>query len=330
MKALVLGATGLLGANLVRALLQKGYEVRAFKRKTSKTIGIAGLPIETAEGDVMNRDSISEALKECQVLFHAGPYYPTLTIPVREAVGLGLTDVRNVMESAKQARIERVIYTSTLTTIGPPSRKGTLANEDCAFQTRYTNNPYLVAKSAMEDEVRRYAREGLPVVIVNPTALLGPYDSRPSSGTQILMIAKHMMPAYIEGFTNVIDVRDVAMGMVLALERGRVGDRYILGHLNTNQSELNRMIARILGVSPPRIPVPYELARWGSKFGEWTFTHVLHRLPPVPGFFVEVLAQLQHYDCTKAVRELGLPQSPLENAIRDAVKWFREKGYLSA
>src|SRR3989304_3722804 len=130
MKVRVLGATGLLGANLVRALLQKGYEVRAFKRKTSKTIGIAGLPIETAEGNVMNRDSISEALKGCQVLFHAGPYYPLRTIPVQEAVGLGLTDVRNVMESAKQAGLERVIYTSALTTIGPPLRPGVLANED--------------------------------------------------------------------------------------------------------------------------------------------------------------------------------------------------------
>ncbi len=328
MKVLVLGATGQLGANVVRALLQKDYQVRAFKRKTSKTIGIADLPIEMVDGDVMDRDSIANALKGCQVLFHAGPYYPTLTVPVQEAVAKGLTDVRNVMESARQARLEHVVYTSTLTTIGPASREGMLANEDCAFKTLYTNNPYLMAKSAMEDEVRRYAKEGLPVVMVNPTSLLGPYDSRPSSGTQILMIAKHLMPAYVDGLTNVIDVRDVAMGMVMALERGRVGERYILGHLNTTQRELNRMIAHVVGVSPPRIPMPFEMARWGSKLGEWAFTHILHRPPPVPAFFVEVLAHLQHYDCSKAIRELGLPQSPVENAIRDAVKWFRENGYL--
>ncbi len=328
MKALVLGATGLLGANLVRALLKKGYQVKAFKRKTSKTIGIAGLPIETAEGDVMDRDSIVNTLKGCQVLFHAGPYYPALTVPVQEAIGKGLMDVRNVMASAKQARLERVVYTSTLTTIGLSPRPGMPANEACVFKTRYTNNPYLMAKAAMEEEVRHYAKEGLPVVIVNPTSLLGPYDSRPSSGTQILMIANHMMPAYVEGLTNVIDVRDVAMGMVMALERGRVGERYILGHLNTTQYELNQMIARVVGVSPPRIPVPFEIARWGSKLGEWAFVHILRRSPPIPAFFVEVLAHLQYYDCSKAIRELGLPQSSVENAIRDAVKWFRENAYL--
>jgi dihydroflavonol-4-reductase len=328
MKTLVLGATGLLGANLVRALLQKGYQVRAFKRKTSKTVGVAGLPIEMVDGDVMDRGSIVNALKGCQALFHAGPYYPVQTISVQEAVKKGLMDVRHVMESAKQAELERVVYTSTLTTIGPPSLPGTLANEGCGFKTRYTHNPYLMAKSAMEDEVRRYANEGLPVVIVNPTAFFGPYDSHLSSGTLILMIAKRQMPAYIEGLTNVIDVRDVAMGMVLALERGRVGERYILGHLNTTQSELNRMIAGVVGVSPPRIPVPFEVARWGSQVGEWTFAHLLRRSPPVPAFFVEMLAHFQHYDCTQAIRELGLPQSPVENAIRAAVGWYRENGYL--
>jgi dihydroflavonol-4-reductase len=328
MKALVLGATGQLGANLVRALLEKGYQVRAFKRKTSKTIGITRLPIETADGDLMDRDSILQALKGCQVLFHAGPYYPSRTVPVAQAVELGLTDVRNVMESAKTARLERVVYTSALTTIGPPSQAGMLANEECVFKTRFTKNPYLIAKSVMEEEVLRYAKDGLPVVIVNPTTLLGPYDSRPSSGTQILMIAKHLMPAYIEGLTNVIDVRDVASGMVLALEKGRVGKRYIMGNLNTSQSELSRMIARILNVSPPRIRMPFPVARWGSRFGEWGFSHILRKPPPIPAFFVEVIGQLQHYDSSKAIGELGLSQHPVENAILDAVKWFRENGYL--
>jgi dihydroflavonol-4-reductase len=328
MKALVLGSTGLLGANLVRALIKKGYQVRAFKRKTSRTAEIAGLPIETVDGDLMDRDSIANALKGCRLLFHAGPYYPKLTIPVREATEKGLMDVRNVMEAAKEARLERVVYTSTLTTIGASPRPGLPADEDCVFKTRFTDNPYLMAKSAMEDEVRRYAREGLPAVIVNPTAFFGPYDSHPSSGTLVLMIARRQMPAYIEGRTNVIDVRDVAMGMVMALERGRAGERYILGHLNTTQSELNRMIAHAVGVPPPRIPTPFELARWGSKLGEWTFTHILGRPSPAPSFFVEMISQFQHYDCSKAIRELGLPQNPVENAIRDAVQWLRGNGYL--
>ncbi len=328
MKVLVLGATGLLGANLIRALLKKSYQVRAFKRKTSKTIGIDGLPIEVAEGDVMDRDSIQRALMGCQTLVHAGPYYPSVTIPVQEAVERGLADVRNVMESASQAQLKRVIYTSALTTIGPPSRLGTLANEECVFKTRYPRNPYLMAKTAMENEVRRYVQDGLPVVIVNPTAFYGPYDSHPSSGTQILLIAKRQMPAYIEGLINVIDVRDVAMGMVMALERGRVGERYILGNLNTTQGQLNRMIAEAAGVSPPRMRVPFQVARWGSKVMEWGFTRLLRRPPLAPAFFVEAIAEFRRYDSSKAIRELGLPQSPVEGAIRDAVQWFRQQGYL--
>lgn len=328
MKALVLGATGLLGANLVRALLEKGYQVRAFKRKSSRTVGIAGLPLEIAEGDLTDRDSVLTALQGCQALLHAGPYYPTLTIPVGQAVEQGLKDVRNTMEAARQSRVERVVYTSALTTIGAPPRQGVLANEDSVFQTRYTHNPYLMAKAAMEDEVRRYARDGLPVVIVNPTAFFGPYDSHPSSGTQILLMAKGLMPGYIEGPINIIDVRDVATGMILALERGRIGERYILGHLNTTQGKLVKMIAKVLGVSPPRFRIPFELARWGSKVQEWAFTRILHRAPLVPAFFVEMMAEFRHYDCSKAIRELGLPQSPVENAIRDAVNWFRQNGYL--
>jgi dihydroflavonol-4-reductase len=328
MKVLVLGATGLLGSNLIRALLHKGYEVRAFIRKTSNRIGIAGLPVEVAEGDLLDRDSIVRALKGCEALAHAGPYYPTRTIPVQEAVERGLADVRNVMQSARRAGLKRIVYTSPLTTIGPPPRPGMLANEECVFKTRYPRNPYLMAKAAMEDEVRRQAQDGLPVVIVNPTKFFGPYDSHPSSGTQIIMIAKRLMPAYIEGCTNVIDVRDVAAGMVEALERGRIGERYILGHLNTHESELNRMIADALGISPPRIRMPFLAARWGSKVAEWGFTHILHRPPLVPAFFVEVMSEFRHYDSSKAIRELGLPQSPVEGAIRDAVQWFRQNGYL--
>jgi dihydroflavonol-4-reductase len=328
-KALVLGSTGQLGANLVRALLQKGYQVKAFKRKTSKTIGIESLPIEMVDGDLMDRDSIAAALKECQLLFHAGPYYPSQTVPVEAASEKGLMDIRNVMEAAKQARVERIVYTSTLTTIGPPPKQGMLANEQCVFKTRFPKNPYIMSKAVMEDEVRRYAKEGLPVVIVNPTAFFGPYDTYLSSGTLILMIARGRMPAYIEGRTNVIDVRDVAMGMVLALERGRPGERYILGHLNTTQSEMNRMIAEAVGVSSPRFATPFELARWGSKMGEWVFARVLRKPFPAPSFFVEMIAQFQHYDCSRAVRELGLPQNPVKNAFQDAVQWYWEHGYLS-
>ncbi len=328
MKALVLGAPGLLGSNLVRALLQKGYSVRAFRRRGKNSPTLEGLPIEMAEGDFTDKGSLLQALEGCDYLFHAGPYFPLRTLPVDEAISRGLADVKTVMVAAEEKGIRRIVYTSTLFQIGPPRVAGELADETCPFETSFRRNPYLMAKQAMEEEVKRRADRGLPVVIVNPTAFFGPYDSRPTSGTQILMIARGQMPAYVEGPLNVIDVRDVAVGEVLALERGRVGERYILGNSNTTQGELNALIARWALVSPPRLKVPWGLARFGARMGEKAMS-LLHRDPPIPSFFVEALYHFQHYNCTKAIQELGLPQNPVEGAIRDALTWFREHRYLT-
>jgi len=142
------------------------------------------------------------------------------------------------------------------------------------------------------------------------------------------MIAKRQMPVYIPGRANLIDVRDVAIAMIRAAERGRVGERYLVGNWNTTQKELNELIAEVVGVPPPLFPVPFPLARWGTKAGEWVFRSILGRSPFLPGFFVEVIAHMQHYDCSKAQRELDYPRRSIEGAIRDAVVWFRENGYL--
>lgn len=329
MKVLVLGATGQLGANLVRTLLEKKYEVRAFRRPTSRTIGIDGLPVEPAVGDFHDLDSLNRAMRGCRAVLHAGPYYPFVPISVQSACEKGLADVGHVLKAARQTGIERIVYTSTLTTIGRPSEPGRPADETCRFQTAYTQNPYLAAKAAMEEEVCRAAQEDrLPAVIINPTAFFGPYDARPSSGTQILMIAKRQMPVYVEGPTNVVDVRDVARGAVLALERGRIGERYILGGQNTTQGELNRLISRVVDRLGPFLAVPFELARLGAKTGDLFFSKILRRPPPVPGFFVEMLRHMQHYDLSKARQELGYSPGPIEPAIRDAFQWFRQHGYL--
>jgi dihydroflavonol-4-reductase len=241
-----------------------------------------------------------------------------------------LGETNNVLAAVRKARpsIDRLVFASTLTTIGFPDEPGRFADERCPFTTPFSDNPYLMSKSAMEDAVRQAANTGVPAVIVNPTAFFGPYDSQPTSGTQILMIARRLMPAYVQGQTNVIDVRDVAAGMIQAAERGRIGERYILGNWNTTQKDLNALIASVAGVMPPLVPVPFAVARAVSKAGDWTFRTILRRPPPVPGFFVEALRHMQHYDCSKAIRELGFPQSPVESAIRDALAWFRSNGYL--
>jgi len=327
MKALVLGAAGFLGSNLVRALLAHGQQVRALVRPTSNTRVLNGLDTERVLGDLRDPDSLARACAGVQVIYQAASYYPTQTIPANVATAQALMETQNLLTAARRAAVDRLVFTSTLTTIGFPANGG-LATEACLFKSLFPNNPYLMAKAAMEDLVLDAARIGFPVVVVNPTAFFGPYDSKPTSGTQILMIARRLMPLYIAGKANAIDVRDVAEGMVRAAERGRPGERYILGNWNTTQKELNTLMARVAGVMAPLAPAPFPLARYGTKVMEWAFQTVLRRPSPVPSFFVEMLPHMQHYDCSKAIRELDYPRSPVETAIRDEIQWFRGNGYL--
>ena len=328
MKVLVLGATGFLGSNLVRALLDQGDEVRALIRPGNRATTLAGLPLERVHGDLNDAQSLAQAFDGVRTVYHTAGYYPSATIPVDAAVRHGVTHTRNVLDAVRRSGVGRLVFTSTLTTIGSPNEPGTLATEASPFVSRFPKNPYLMSKAAMEEAMLDAAKEGVPVVVVNPTACYGPYDSKPTSGAQILMIAKRLMPAYVQGSVTAIDVRDVADGMIRAATRGRIGERYILGNWNTTQKELGELMARVAGVGAPKIPVPFSVARYGSKVGDWAFRTVLRRPAPVPGFFVEVLQHMQQYDCSKAIRELDYPRHPVEDAIRDELAWFRRNGYL--
>jgi dihydroflavonol-4-reductase len=330
MKALVLGASGLLGANLVRALVAQGDEVRAFLRPSSQARTLEGIPVRQVRGDLGDLNSLTRACEGVQVVYQAAAYYPPQTVPVDLATSQALSQTKNLLDAVRQTAASRLVFGSSFTTIGFPREHNRLADETCPFATVYRDNPYLAAKIAMEEAVLRAAQEGVPAVVVNPGNFFGPYDSRPSSGTLILMIAKRQMLGYIQGPVNVIDVRDVAVGMIRAAARGRIGERYILGNWNTTQKDLNELIAREAGVSAPLFPVPFQLARYGSKLGDWAFRSILGKPAPIPGFFVEMLRHAQQYDCSKAIHELDYPRSPVEGAIRDALAWFRANGYLRA
>jgi dihydroflavonol-4-reductase len=263
------------------------------------------------------------------IVFHAAGYYPDKDTPVDLALAEARRQTEHVIRAVeKNPSIRKLVFASTLTTIGPAHRSGEMADETCEFQTTFLDNPYLMAKHAMEQSVLAAVTRGLPAVVVNPTVFYGPFDSKPSTGRHILTIAKRMMPAYIQRPVNVIDVRDVAKGMIRAAEVGRVGERYILGNWNTTHQEVNELIARVAGVMPPLVAVPYSVARTASKLGELGFQTLLRRQAPLPSFLVEMLAHIQHYDCSKAIEELGYPRSPVEQAIRDALSWFSNNGYL--
>ncbi len=240
MKSLVIGGTGQLGANLVRALLGCGDQVRVLHRSTSNTFTIDGLDIERVVGDLNDGESLRLGCEGRDVVYHTAGYYPSVTIPVELAKRQALKETALVLEAVRVARVDRLVFASTLTTVGFPKTVGHPANETCQFSTRYTNNPYLMAKAAMEEEILQSAKQGIPTVVVIPTEFFGPYDQQPSSGTHILMVAKGRMPVYVPGRVNVIDVRDVAVAMIRAAERGRVGERYLVGNWNTTQKDLKR------------------------------------------------------------------------------------------
>lgn len=331
MKVLVLGATGQLGSNLIRALLDRGEDVRALIRPSSAATTLTGLDIERIIGDLNDTASIVQACRGVSVIYHAAGYYPIKNVAVDQAVSEALrqTDVLvRAVTRGNRSSVQKFVYASTLTTIGPPRTPGGLADETCAFETVYSNNPYLMAKHAMERAFLDATSRGMPTLVLNPTVFYGPYDSKPTSGMQILLIAKRMMPLYVQGPTNVIDVRDVAVGMINAARKGRIGERYILGNLNTTHQEVNEVIARLAGVMPPLFPVPPMLARLGLQMSEWTFQTIFRRPEPIPRFFVEMLPHLGHYDCTKASRELNYPRHAIEGAIQDALAWFRTHQYL--
>ncbi len=324
------GGTGQLGSNLVRALIDRGDEVRVLVRPRSHLITLAGLTVERVEGDLNDVDSVSRACKGMEIVYHAAAYYPPSTISASRATSQAVSETKNILEAVRRAVVLRLVFASTLTTIGFPNGPNRLADETCPFATSYQDNPYLMAKAAMEHVMLEAATTGVPVVVVNPTAFFGPYDSKPTSGTQILMIAERLMPVYVDGPVNVIDARDVAVGMIRAAERGQVGERYILGNLNTTQRQLNELITRLAGVPAPFVPLPFHMARYGAKCGDWAFRTVLRKPAPVPGFFVEMLRHMQHYNCSKGIRQLEYPRHPIDTAICDALTWFRQNGYLPA
>jgi dihydroflavonol-4-reductase len=222
--------------------------------------------------------------------------------------------------------VEKVVYTSTNNTMG--AHGPVPVDETAEFNHWKTGDNYSLSKYYAEVEARKFVEKGLPIVIVNPTLVIGTHDIKPTpSGQMIIDVATGQMPGYIEGGTNVIDVEDVARGHILAEKKGRIGERYLFGNRNIPVSEYFNLIAEIAGVKPPSLRIPYQLAvAMGYVF---ELGSAITRKPPVvTASEVRIGKKQEYYDCSKAVRELGLPQTPIEEAIRKALEWFRANGYL--
>ncbi len=325
-QALILGSTGCIGNNVVRACLDAGWLVRAFRRATSQTWMLDGLDVEHVVGDLADPQSLVDAMRGCDVVFHAAAYYPRHSLDTNGSLRDAVVGMRNVLEAATATAVGRLVYTSSLTTLGPPSEPGRLADERDFYLPGSAHSAYFESKWAMEAEAWRAVATGLPLVIVNPTAVFGPWDIGPTTGEILVNVAKGRFPVWVDLETNVVDARDVANGHLLAAEHGGVGQRYILGGENIHVRQALTIAAHEAGASPPRWPVSLGMVSALVKAGE-----ALGRLPliePLPLEHLKTMREWRALDCSKAQRELGFVHRPFVETIRDTLAWFREHGYL--
>ncbi|MBD2206228.1 NAD-dependent epimerase/dehydratase family protein [Calothrix sp. FACHB-1219] len=326
MQAFVTGGTGFIGAHVVRLLLQEGYAVKALVRPSSNLENLQGLNVELVKGD-LNDANLAEKMQGCQYLFHIAAYYSLWQTDKELLYQHNVQGTRNVLAAAQQAGIERTVYTSSVAAIGV-GESGKVVDETHQSPLEKLVGHYKKSKFLAEQVAMQAAIKGQEIVVVNPSSPIGPLDIKPTpTGDIILRFLRRQMPFYVDTGLNFIDVRDVAWGHLLALQRGKKGDRYILGHQNLSLKQLLEQLAEITGLPAPQTAVP----SWLPLSVAWIDEKILAPLgkpPSVPLDGVRMAQQPMYYNPAKAVTELGLPQSSLKTALQDAVDWFTSKGYV--
>lgn len=326
MKALVTGATGFVGAAVARALVRTGVDVRVLARSDADLQNLDALPVERSVGDLRDPASLRKALSGCRQLYHVAAHYALWAKEPSIFYDINVTGTRNLLEAAREIGVERTVYCSTIGAIGLPPGGG-LGTEQVPVSLEQMAGHYKRSKYLAEQEVHKLAKEGLPVVIVNPSAPVGERDVKPTPTGQVIVdFMRGRMPAYIETGMNIIDVDDVAIGHLLAMEKGRQGERYILGSQNLLLREVFELLSKLTGLKAPALKLPRAAVLPLAYLNHWLAGFTGHP-PRIPLEGVKMAKYKMHYDCSKAIRELGLPQNPPEVALEKAVKWFRDHGY---
>jgi dihydroflavonol-4-reductase len=323
----ITGASGLLGSNLAAQLVADGHQVVATRRAGTRIAHLDDLAIDWRDADLTSVDALARAFDGAEAVFHCAAAVTVKREVTPEMTAANVTGTAHVIDACLAAKVPRLVHTSSVVAIGL-STDGTPCDETAPwnFDTEGMADAYAITKHRAEELVRA-ACERLDCVIVNPTYMFGPRDARPSSGTLILKIAKRRVPGWTPGYNNFVDVRDVARGMIAAWRRGRRGERYILGGHDMTYRDVFREIARVAGVSPPRLRAPYAVAR---MLGRWGDFRERRGHEPVVNSTQVLYAYTDRFRFTsqKAARELDYTYGPLDVAIRDAVEWFRSHGML--
>lgn len=328
MRAFVTGGTGFIGGAVVRRLVEAGHEVRALVRPGANTRQLTGLPVEQVPGDLGDADALRAGMAGCQWAYHVAALYSYGEHRWEEFYETNVQGTRRVLEAARQTGVDRIVYTSSIAVLGvhPDHRPATEDSPPSSLKDRI--GPYQRSKFLAEEVAHEYAARGLPVVIVNPSTPVGIGDHKPTPTGQIIVDFLHgRMFGYVDTGLNVVDVDNVAAGHLLAAERGRLGERYILGGENLTLKQLLDLLAEITGRPPVRLRIPHAVALG------WSYVDVaLARLnprhtPAATPVKVRLSHRYEFFDPGKAVRELGLPLTPARGALRKAVEWYTANGY---
>jgi len=327
MKALVTGATGFVGSAVARALTAAGWQIRVLVRHGSDRRNLQGLAVDVVVGDLTDVASLDGAVADCEALFHVAADYRLGALEPARLYQTNVEGTRNILSAARRAGVARVIYTSSVATIGLPA-DGSPGNEATPAALADMVGHYKRSKYLAEQLVRDAAQTGVPVIIVNPSTPIGPGDVKPTpTGRIVLDAASGRMPAYVDTGLNVVHVDDVAAGHLLAFDRGRVGERYILGGEDMTLREILAEIARLSGRRPPRIRVPHSVVL-PLAYASEAFARVTGRTTRITVEGVLMARKHMFFSSEKAVRELGYRWRAPPQAFADAVRWFREQGLL--
>jgi dihydroflavonol-4-reductase len=326
-QTLVTGGTGFVGRALVIELLAAGREVRVLARRPDHP-ALAGLEVEVVRGDLLDPASLAAALQGCDRVFHVAADY-RLWVPDPQAMyAVNVQGTKDLLAAAAAAGVDRLVYTSTVGTLGNPG-DGTPGTEKTPVTLADMVGHYKRSKFLAEQAVLEAARQGFPVVLVHPSTPVGPWDARPTpTGQMIIDFLKGRMPAYLETGLNLVHVRDVAQGHLSAEEKGGVGEKYILGNQNLSLSEIFGLLADLTGIPAPRVRLPYRPILALSYLDEFWATHVSRKPPRMPVAAIKMAKKFMFFDSSKAIRELNLPQTPVRQALQDAVAWFEERAYV--
>lgn len=324
MRVLVTGASGFVGSNVVRKLLDKGYGVRVLLRRSSNKKNIDGLDVDISYGDLKDIQSLRKALVGCKGLFHVAASYSFWDADPREFYRVNVDGTMNIIKAAIESDVEKIIYTSSESTLKNTPDNGLVLND-----IEDVSGDYKKSKLLAEIEVLKLIKKGLPITILNPTTPIGVGDIKPTpTGKIVVDTLNGKMPAYVNTGLNVIDVEDVARGHVIAFERTDSKSRYLLGNENLTLKQILYMISEIAKIDPPKFQIPLRVAKTFGYIDEFFSGKLLKKPPRIPLAAVETAYKCRFFECAESAREMGIKLNTAREAFRKSIEWFKENDYI--